>query len=103
MYLNQKVYLYYMIYSQTTQFIYTFKNGINDKDIDSSNRIKENLYYFINHEITDQRDYEHALTNYYLYFLVDSNIEIGIKSIIIKIFTEKVSLLKINFRFLNII
>lgn len=99
----KSIFVLYDILSNNSVYLHFFKNGINDKDIDSSNRIKENLYYFINHEITDQRDYEHALTNYYLYFLVDSNIEIGIKSIIIKIFTEKVSLLKINFRFLNII
>lgn len=85
----KSLFVLYDILSNNSVYLHFFKNGINDKDIDSSNRIKENLYYFINHEITDQRDYEHALTNYYLYFLVDSNIEIGIKSIIIKIFTEK--------------
>lgn len=86
---SKSLFVLYDILSNNSVYLHFFKNGINDKDIDSSNRIKENLYYFINREITDQRDYEHALTNYYLYFLIDSNIEIGIKSIIIKIFTEK--------------
>ncbi|HDT7051873.1 TPA: hypothetical protein QFA12_002797, partial [Staphylococcus aureus] len=38
-------------------------------------------------EITDFVDYETAMTNYYLYFLVNSNIEVGIKSKIIDILT----------------
>ena len=77
------------ILSNNSVYLHFLKNGINNKDIDSTNRINENLYYFIKHEITDQKDYERAMTNYYLYFLIDSNIEIGIKSNIIKIFTEE--------------
>mgnify|MGYP007135826597 FL=1 len=69
------------------EYIHFLKYGVNKKDLKYINKINENLYYFIKNEITDQQDYAHAMTVYYLYFLIDSNIEIGIKSKIIEILT----------------
>ena len=89
MYLNPKVCSCYTIFFQIIQFIFIFKNGINYKDINYINQINENLYYFIKNEITDQQDYKHAMTNYYLYFLIDSNVEIGIKTKFIDILTTE--------------
>ncbi|WP_245335673.1 hypothetical protein [Staphylococcus sp. GDY8P196P] len=69
------------------EYIHFLKNGVNKKDLKYINKINENLYYFIKNEITDPIDYETAMTNYYLYFLVNSNIEVGIKSKVIDIIT----------------
>lgn len=70
-----------------SEHIHFLKNGVNKKDLKYTNKINENLAYFIKNEITDSVDYETAMTNYYLYFLVNSNIEVGIKSKIIDILT----------------
>lgn len=43
--------------------------------------------HFLKNEITNPIDYKTAMTNYYLYFLIDSNIEVGIKSKVIDIIT----------------
>ncbi|HDH5596513.1 TPA: hypothetical protein PIJ57_001561 [Staphylococcus aureus] len=70
-----------------SEYIHFLKNGVNKKYLEYTNKINENLFYFIKTEITDFVDYETAMTNYYLYFLVNSNIEVGIKSKIIDILT----------------
>lgn len=73
--------------SNNSDYIHFLKNGVNKKDIESTNKINDNLYYFIKNEITNPIDYKTAMTNYYLYFLIDSNIEVGIKSKVIDIIT----------------
>ncbi|OHP85162.1 hypothetical protein HMPREF2941_10815 [Staphylococcus sp. HMSC061F01] len=75
------------ILSNNSDYIHFLKNGVNKKDIESTNKINDNLYYFIKNEITNPIDYKTAMTNYYLYFLIDSNIEVGIKSKVIDIIT----------------
>lgn len=75
------------ILSNNSDYIHFLKNGVNKKDIESINKINDNLYYFIKNEITNPIDYKTAMTNYYLYFLIDSNIEVGIKSKVIDIIT----------------
>ncbi|WP_250608931.1 hypothetical protein [Staphylococcus aureus] len=75
------------ILSNNSDYIHFLKNGVNKKDIEYTNKINDNLYYFIKNEITNPIDYKTAMTNYYLYFLIDSNIEVGIKSKVIDIIT----------------
>ncbi|MGN3931871.1 hypothetical protein AB8P67_07090 [Staphylococcus aureus] len=75
------------ILSNNSDYIHFLKNGVNKKDIESTNKINDNLYYFIKNEIANPIDYKTAMTNYYLYFLIDSNIEVGIKSKVIDIIT----------------
>lgn len=75
------------ILSNNSDYIHFLKNGVNKKDIESTNKINDKLYYFIKNEITNPIDYKTAMTNYYLYFLIDSNIEVGIKSKVIDIIT----------------
>lgn len=77
----------YDILSNNSDYLHFLKYGANEKDLSLMNKINENLYYFIKNEITDSVNYETALTNYYLYFLVNSNVEVGIKSKIIDIIT----------------
>ncbi|MCK6225183.1 hypothetical protein [Staphylococcus hominis] len=84
---SESLYVLYDILYNNSDYLHFFKNGLNKKDLNITNRINENLYNFIKNEITDQQDYAHAMTVYYLYFLIDSNIEIGIKSKIIEILT----------------
>ncbi|AUJ52628.1 hypothetical protein B2G94_09855 [Staphylococcus hominis subsp. hominis] len=84
---SKSLYVLYDILYNNSDYLHFFKNGVNKKDLDVTNRINENLYSFIKNEITNQQDYAHAMTVYYLYFLIDSNIEIGIKSKIIEILT----------------
>lgn len=73
------------ILSNNSDYIHFLKNGVNKKDLESTNKINDNIYYFIKNEITNPIDYKTAMTNYYLYFLIDSNIEVGIKSKVIDI------------------
>ena len=75
------------ILSNNSDYIHFLKNGVNKKDIESTNKINDNLYYFIKNEITNPIDYKTAMTNYYLYFLIASNMEVGIKSKVIDIIT----------------
>ena len=75
------------ILSNNSDYIHFLKNGVNKKDLESTNKINDNIYYFIKNEITNPIDYKTAMTNYYLYFLIDSNIEVGIKSKVIDIIT----------------
>ncbi|MDW4238661.1 hypothetical protein QI141_09350 [Staphylococcus saprophyticus] len=80
-------YVIHDILSNNSDYVHFLKYGANEKDLGHMNKISENLFYFIKNEITDPTDYETALTNYYLYFLVNSNVEIGIKSKIVDIIT----------------
>ena len=80
-------YVIHDILSNNSDYLHFLKYGANEKDLNHMNKINENLFYFIKNEITDSTDYETALTNYYLYFLVNSNVEVGIKSKIVDIIT----------------
>ena len=40
------------ILSNNSDYIHFLKNGVNKKDIESTNKINDNLYYFIKNEIT---------------------------------------------------
>ncbi|EQA7708895.1 hypothetical protein ACX813_000457 [Staphylococcus pseudintermedius] len=75
------------ILSNNPQYIHFLKYGVNKKDLARINIINKNIYNFIKNKITDPVDYETAMTNYYLYFLINSNIEVGIKSKVIDILT----------------
>ena len=68
-------YVIHDILSNNSDYLHFLKYGANEKDLNHMNKINENLFYFIKNEITDSTDYETALTNYYLYFLVNSNVE----------------------------
>ncbi|HFD7565742.1 TPA: hypothetical protein ACF50J_001153 [Staphylococcus aureus] len=85
----KSLFVLYDILSNNSVYLHFLKNGINYKDINSTNQINENLHYFIKNEITDQQDYKRAMTNYYLYFLIDSNVEIGIRTKFIDILTTE--------------
>lgn len=84
---TENLFLLHDILSNNRDYLHILKYGITKKNLGHSQKTISNLLSFIDSEIQNSEDFNTAKMTFILLFLVNKNMEIGVKSKIIYILT----------------